>query len=74
MCLFFKCHQYFLLLFVCQPILVACTGEYCVYRHVSLLEKLFGLLFGKIITECQIQILTLATSSPVAMQGQERFV
>lgn len=47
MCLFFKCHQYFLLLFICPTILVVCTGEYCVYKDFSLLEKLFGLLFWK---------------------------
>lgn len=47
MSLFLKCCQYFLLLFVCQTILGACTGEYCVYREFSLLEKLFGQLFWK---------------------------
>lgn len=75
MCLFLNFHQYFLLLFICQTILVACTGEYCVYREFCILEKLFGLLFRKNnYTECPIQILTLATSSPAAMQGQKRFV
>ena len=75
MCLFLKCHQYFLLLFICPTIPVACTGEYCVYREFSLLQNLFGLPFWKNnYTECPIQILKLATSSPVAMQGQETFV
>lgn len=48
MFLFLKCHQYFLLLFVCPTILLdTCTGQCCVCRQFSILEKLFGLLFWK---------------------------
>ena len=51
MCLFLKCHQYFLLFFICPTIPIACTEEDYVYREFSLIEKLFGLTFGKIITQ-----------------------
>lgn len=74
MCLFLKCHQYDLLPFVCPTIPAAWTGEYCVYRQFSLLGKSFGLLLWKSnYAECPIQMLTLATFSPVARQGQESF-
>ena len=81
MCLFFECHQYFLLIFVCPTTLVTCTAEYCGYREFSLLEKLSGLLFWKnnytkvSNTDinigddylCPTQILTLVTTTSVAM-------
>lgn len=57
---FFSFVQLFLLL----------VQERTVCTEFFLLEKLFGLLFWKNnYTDCPIQILTLATSSPVAMQG-----
>lgn len=68
MCLFFECHQYFVLIFICPTILVTCTEKYCVYSFLYLRNCLVY-SFGKTITQGRLtQILTLVTTTPVAMR------
>lgn len=67
MCLYFECHQYFMLIFICPTILITHTEEYCVQSFLYL-RNCLACSFRKIIThEHLTQILTLVTTTPVAM-------
>ena len=65
-----KMSSIFLAFFSFVQLFLLLAQERTVCTEFFLLEKLFGLLFWKNnYTDCPIQVLTLATSSPVAMQG-----
>ena len=65
-----KMSSIFLAFFSFVQLFLLLVQERTVCTEFFLLEKLFGLLFWKNnYTDCPIQVLTLATSSPVAMQG-----
>ena len=65
-----KMSSIFLAFFSFVQLFLLLVQERTVCTEFFLLEKLFGLLFWKNnYTDCPIQVLTLATSSPIAMQG-----
>lgn len=67
--MFYKCHQHFLFPLTGPAIPIACPGELCVYSFLYLTTCLVC-SFGKIVTQCPVQILALAASSYTAEHGE----